>query len=253
LWQEEAYAHGPLVAGIVAWLFVRQSRPSSARPGVPTQLSGWVCLLAGLSAYVIGRSVGIAFIETSALIPIAAGLLLITAGVQALRSYWFALLFLFFLVPLPDFVLEAVTGTLKWRISWATELLLHAAGYPIARSGVMLSIGQYQLLIADACSGLNSLFSLGAMGLLYLYLQGYRSVARQAILLAAIVPIAIAANLLRVVVLVLLTYHFGDEAGQGFMHGAAGLFLFAVSLLILFGLDRLLGAPPATAAAEARP
>ncbi|MGH6612326.1 MAG: archaeosortase/exosortase family protein, partial [Burkholderiaceae bacterium] len=104
-----------------------------------------------------------------------------------------------------------------------------------------LSIGQYQLLVADACSGLNSIFSLSAMGLLYLYLMRHRSMLRDTLLVLSIVPIAIFANLLRVLFLVLLTFHFGDGAGQGFLHGFAGMFLFAVALLMLFGFDRLLG------------
>lgn len=106
-----------------------------------------------------------------------------------------------------------------------------------------LTIGPYQLLVADACSGLHSMFSLTAMGLLYLYLylMEHKSWLRNGILIASILPIAYAANLVRVTVLVLVTYHFGDEAGQGFIHDSAGIVLFVVALLFLFALDSLLG------------
>ena len=119
--------------------------------------------------------------------------------------------------------------------------MLYAAGYPIARSGVMLTVGQYQLLVADACSGLHSMFSLSAMGLLYLYLMQRTSVARNLIIMASIIPIAFAANIVRVIVLILVTYHLGDEAGQGFLHGFAGIMLFIIGLLFLFILDWILG------------
>lgn len=252
VWQQEAYGHGPIVAAIVLWLLLRTERPPLARPSVVAHAAGWLGLLIGIGLYVVGRVVSVPFLEVSGLIPVAAGLLLIAGGAPALRAHWFTLLFLLFLVPLPDFVLEAVTGSLKNKVSYLTEFLLHHAGYPIARSGVVLSVGQYQLLVADACSGLNSLFALTAMGLLYLHLMRYQSVVRNAVLLLAIVPIAIVSNLLRVIALVLLTFHAGDDAGQGFMHGFAGMFLFVVALLMLFGLDRVLGRVPSVAAAERR-
>ena len=107
--------------------------------------------------------------------------------------------------------------------------------------GVMLSIGQYQLLVADACSGLHSMFSLSALGSLYLYMMARKSWLRNAVILAAIIPIAILANILRVIVLVLVTYYFGDAAGRGFLHGFAGMVLFIAALFLLVGIDTTLG------------
>ena len=167
--------------------------------------------------------------------------LLITLGVRAARAMWFALFFLLFMIPLPGFVVDAATGPLKQYISVIAEQVLYAAGYPIARNGVMLTIGQYQLLVADACSGLHSMFSLSAMGLLYLYLMQRTSTARNLIIMAAILPLAFAANIVRVMVLILVTYHLGDEAGQGFLHDFAGIMLFVIGLLFLFALDGVLG------------
>lgn len=251
LWQEEAYSHGPLILAVVLWLFWRAPRPAPVQPSALEQAGGWALLVPGLAAYVVGHWIGIPFVDMLALVPVAAGLLLITGGRAWLRACGFALLFLLLLVPLPDFVLEAATGSLKGRISQATELLLYTAGYPIGRNGVVLTIGPYQLLVADACSGLNSIFALGALGLLYVHLMGWRSKLRNAILLAATVPIAVGANLLRVLLLVLLTYHAGEQVGQGFLHGFAGMFLFVVSLLMLFALDRALGHVPAIRRSEA--
>jgi len=143
-------------------------------------------------------------------------------------------------VPLPASFVDALTGPLKQHVSASAEHLLYAAGFPIARSGVVLDIGQYQLLVADACSGLNSMFSLSALGLLYLYLMHRRSWLHNALMLATILPIAFAANVIRVVVLALITYRFGDAAGQGFLHSAAGLVLVMVALAIVFVLDAAL-------------
>ena len=111
----------------------------------------------------------------------------------------------------------------------------------VGRSGVVLTVGPYQLLVADACAGLNSMFTLEALGLLYMNLMNYTSVARNVALAVLLVPISFAANIVRVMILVLVTYHLGDEAGQGFIHGFAGMVLFMVALVLMLCTDKLLG------------
>ena len=126
---------------------------------------------------------------------------------------------------------------MKGLIANIVESILYAFGYPIARSGVILSIGQYQLQVADACSGLHSMFSLSALGTLFMYIMGRPSRLHNLVMLASILPIAFIANVIRVIALVLVTYYLGDEAGQGFLHGAAGMVLMLVALACFFCLD----------------
>jgi exosortase len=144
------------------------------------------------------------------------------------------------MIPLPGSLVDALTGPLKQWVSVIAENTLYAIGYPIARDGVVLTIGQYQLLVADACSGLNSMFSLSALGVVFMYITARASRLHNAIMLISILPIAFAANIVRVMALILITYHLGDEAGQGFLHGAAGIVLMIVALIILFMLDWVL-------------
>ena len=246
LWNTEDYAHGPIVLVVTLYLIWQQrtiflrdaSNHKSTRVEVAT---GWVLLVFGLLTYAIGRSQDIIIMEVGSQVPVILGALLITLGMLSVRALWFALFFLVFMIPLPGFIVDAVTGPLKQHVSILAEDILYAVGYPIARSGVVLSIGQYQLLVADACSGLHSIFSLSAMGLLYLYLVAHKSPSRNLILILCIVPIAFLANVARVMLLVLVTYYFGNEAGQGFVHGFAGILLFVVGLLFLFAVDAVLG------------
>jgi exosortase/archaeosortase family protein len=105
---------------------------------------------------------------------------------------------------------------------------------------VILTIGQYQLLVADACSGLNSLFTLEALGLLYLNVMRHESAFRNAMLAILIVPISFTSNVVRVIVLSLITYHLGDAAGQGFLHGFSGMVLFLTALMLIIGVDSVL-------------
>ncbi len=241
LWQTEEEGHGPIVLAVAAFLFWRERERLAAMRSQPRALAGGALLAVGLVLYVLGRSQDIPLFEVGSQIPVMAGVLLITLGTAALRAMWFPILFLAFMVPLPGILIDALTGPMKQGVSAAVEQALYAAGYPIARSGVILNIGKYQLLVADACSGLNSLVSLTALGLVYLYLMRHASWTRTLVLVAVILPIAISANIVRTMVLVLVTYHFGDEAGQGFLHGAAGMLLFVAALLLIFALDGLLG------------
>ncbi|HSY27091.1 MAG TPA: archaeosortase/exosortase family protein, partial [Burkholderiaceae bacterium] len=149
--------------------------------------------------------------------------------------------FMLFLVPLPGALIDAVTGPLKTQISIIAEALLYYLGYPIARSGVTIVIGSYQLLVSDACSGLHSMFSLSALGLFYLHLMQHRNWLRNGLIVTSILPIAFAANVVRVILLVLVTYHLGDAAGRGFLHGFAGMMMFVAALCSLFLLDGLFG------------
>lgn len=241
-WELEENGHGPLVLAVVLWLFWRARGALAQLPDRPAIAAGSTALLLGLFVYVIGRSQSVILAEVAALIPVTAGAALVLFGWRGLRVLWFPIAFLVFLVPLPGLLVTALTAPLKHGISSLVEHFLYALGFPIGRTGVVLTVGPYELLVADACSGLNSIYSLSALGLLYLHLMRYASRTRMLALLAAILPIAFAANVVRVLTLVLITYYLGDGAGQGFLHGFSGLLLFFVSLALLFGIDRMLDA-----------
>ena len=126
-------------------------------------------------------------------------------------------------------------------VSWVAAKVLYLAGYPVARSGVVIMVGQYQLLVADACAGLTSMFTLEALGMLYMNLKAYTSSARNVTLALLLVPVSFLANVIRVMLLILVTYHFGDAAGQGFVHASAGVLLFLAAITLMTACDRLLG------------
>ncbi|HET9651063.1 MAG TPA: exosortase B [Usitatibacter sp.] len=240
LWRDDAYAHGPIVLAAFLWLAWRSRDFLLRAPLAPSPVAGTLLFVAGLLLYLLGRTQSLPVFEVASHLPILAGVLLLLVGPHAVRHLAFPLLFLAFLVPLPGFVMDAVTVPLKDLVSVAVQWLLGAMGYPVERSGVVLGLGEHQMLVADACSGLNSVFSLFALALLYSHVTGPRRPARTALLLAGIVPIAIAANILRVALLVLVTYHWGEDAAQGFMHGFAGMVLFVSAFVLLLAYDRLL-------------
>ncbi|MDY0056906.1 MAG: exosortase B [Methyloversatilis sp.] len=241
IWSTDENAHGPIVLAVALWLlYTKWNGIADGLQPAPAPMLGWPLVVASLLLYILGRSQDILIFEIGSLIPMIAGLILVFFGRATLLRLWFPLFFMLFMIPLPGILVDTVTQPMKMGVSWAAEHLLYALGYPIARTGVILVIGQYQLLVADACAGLHSLFTLEALGLLYLNLVRHDSFARNVTLAILIVPISFCANVIRVIVLTLITYHFGDEAGQGFLHGFAGMVLFISALILIIGVDSML-------------
>jgi exosortase B len=240
LWRSDEMAHAPLVLAIAAWLLWRHVPDLARLPDAARTAGGWWLLACGLTLFALGRGLGMSSVEFAAQVLVVAATVWLMKGPQGMKVAWFPIVYLLFMVPLPSPLVDAATGPLKHSISLIVVDVLHAFGYPIGRSGVIITVGPYELLVADACSGLNSMFSLAALGALFIRLKGVSGRLHAALLVASILPIAFVANIVRVIALVLITYHFGDAAGQGFLHGAAGIGLMLVALSAFFAFDALL-------------
>lgn len=241
LWAKDAHSHGPIMLAVAMWLLITRWREFK---GVTVPATGamlaWPVLAIGSIFFVLGRALGIIYFEVFAFIPMMVGLVLLSGGTPLLRKLKFPLFFLVFMVPIPGFVLDPFSQFIKLHISTAVTNILWFFGYPISHTGVVINIGPYQLLVADACAGMRTLFMLEAMGIFYLNVSRHSSALRNITLGLLIVPISFTSNMIRVIFLALLTYHFGDEVGQGFLHGFAGAVLFLVGLGLITSLDALL-------------
>jgi exosortase B len=241
LWSTSDQAQGPLILTVVLYLFWKQRAFLRPDPEARTwPVLGSLIFLIGIVFYTIGRSQDILMFEIGSQILVLTGIILLTRGVNALKAMWFPLFFLIFMVPLPGFIVDAITLPMKIAVSYVADSVLFWCGYPIARTGVVLQSGQFQLFVADACAGMHTLISLEALGLLYLNLVKHDSAFRNLVLAILIIPISFTANVIRVMTLILITYYFGDEAGQGFVHEFAGLVLVVVALALVMGVDSLL-------------
>lgn len=241
VWSTDEQGHGPIILAVSFWLIYTKRRQFIELADYPKPMVGWVAVVFAVLLYAFGRSQDIISFTIASQIILLAGVALLARGGAGLRLVIFPLFFLIFMIPLPEALVAAVTSPLKSAVSAVATSLLYSMGYPIGRSGVMMTVGPYQLLVADACAGLNSMFTLEALGMLYMNLMGYKSFSRNVALAVLLVPTAFAANIVRVIILVLVTYHFGDEAGQGFVHSFAGMVLFLVALAFMLVLDKLLG------------
>ncbi len=241
IWQSADQSQGPLMLCASLWLLYERRAAVAALPAAPRNGAGGVVLAVGLLLYVVGRSQSIWIFEVGSQMVVFSGVLLLFKGWAGLRLTWFPIAFLVFMVPLPGPLVAAITGPLKAGVSYVASELLFSWGYPISRTGVILNVGPYLILVADACAGLTSMFSLEAVGILYLGIVRHPSRLHDLALSLLLVPIAFCANVVRVIALVLVTYHLGDAAGRGFLHGFAGILLFCVALALIVPADRLIG------------
>lgn len=240
VWTLEIGAHGPIVLATGIWILWRAWPTADAAPNAARSALSVLGFAVSLAIYVFGRAYDFISLEALGVYGFGLSYLYGRFGLAEILKIWFPLFYLGFLLPLPGWVIDQGTAPLKQLVSYMATSIVEPFGVPIYREGVTLVVGPYQLLVEDACSGLNSMVGLVAISLFYIYLLRSASWKYSLFLAALLIPVAIVANALRIVILILLTYFFGDAVGQGFLHVTAGLFLFAVALLLMFGIDNLL-------------
>ncbi len=239
-WSTDEGTHAPIVLMTGIWL-IWTKWPSVRDYVKPPPAWKIVPLIGGLLVvYALTRITQIAEVEGFVMYGAVLACVYAVTGGKVLWHLAFPLIYLAFAFPFPETLIYAITMPLKIAISESAIVLLKLFGYPIGGTGVTIQIGQYQLLVAAACSGLNSIISLSALTTFYIYVRHSDNLRYAALLLLAVVPVAIAANFVRVLILILLTYHSGEAAAQGFMHDVAGIFMFANALLLIFLLDAAL-------------
>lgn len=238
-WRRDENAHALIIMAIAAAaagvrLF---SEDFPLKRSLVEQIMGGALLMSGIALIIIGgASETVLFLSASQSF-VAAGATLTLLGWRGVRRLWFPLALTFYLIIWPGWALDALTAPLKMFVSKIVAGGLYAAGLPVAHAGAVISAGPYQLLVAAACSGLNSLIALTAIGAVYLYAVKHADWRINAVVLMSLIPIAIIANILRVAALTLITLYLGYDAGQGFMHDGAGFLMFAAALGLVFLVD----------------
>jgi exosortase/archaeosortase family protein len=211
VWSKEIGAHGPIVLATGAWILWREipAMVKEGRTGHPvlTVIGAFV----SLAIYVFGRAYDLISLEAAGLYGFGLAILHDRFGVKTLLKNWFPILYLGLLLPLPGWMLDEFTAPLKLFVSVISGEIALLLGVP--------------------------LIGLVAITLFYVYLLRNAGWKYSLFLLTLIIPVAVLANVIRIVFLILLTYNLGDAVGQGFLHVSAGLFLFALSLGLMFAID----------------
>lgn len=235
------YSHGfliPLLSAFVIWWKRDGLKTMSV---VPSRAGLWV-LSGGLLSYMLATSWLVNFVSALSMLVVLAGVSIYLFGLAVTRALWFPLAYLLYMVPLPKFSIIYITFWLKLLVASLAADFVEIVGIPVFLDGAYLTLPNGVIEIENACSGLRSLIALTSLGAVYAYLAPL-STARKWILLVASVPIALAANLTRVVAMVLVSYRYGPR-GRAFewTDFTTGLLVFALAFLGLYVVSRVLKA-----------
>ncbi len=233
-WQTPEYNHGyiiPLVALYLLWL---RSKDIQA-----TALAGsWLglgILAISLGLLALGELSAVFAITQYAFVLVFWALVYAAAGSRGIRLLWVPLLYLAFMVPLPNFLEQKLTAGLQLLSSQIGVAVIRLAGIPVYLEGNVIDLGSYKLQVAEACSGMRYLFPLLSFGFLCAVLFRGRWWQR-GILLVSTVPITIFMNSFRIGVIGILVNFFGIEQAEGFLHDFEGWVVFMASVGVLFAI-----------------
>ena len=241
-WDLLDYTHAFFILPISIWLVWRKREQlkvciQNAEPG--NNYFGLVSLSTGILIFLFGSRFDYSLLTTISLLPVLVGLIYFLYGIDTLKLLSFPIAYLLLLIPPPMGIIDSITLPMRYGISNITEQILSFMNYPITREGLLLNIGYNEIFMGQACSGFRSLITLFSLGLIYVYISKTR-LTNKVILILSIIPLALLGNLVRVITLCLITFYFGEEAGQGFFHNFSGIVMFIITVSGLIGVENIL-------------
>ncbi|MBD3383163.1 MAG: exosortase [candidate division Zixibacteria bacterium] len=237
-YQDDNYSHGFLILPIAAWLIWRKRNELAETPTKMNNL-GLLMAIGSLFLLIAGTAGAEYFTARVSFVGLLFSLCLYFFGWQFTRKIWFAFFFMLFMIPIPYVIYYAATFPMQLLASKVAGVVLNAIGLPLIRQGNILHIPNYTLEVAEACSGIRSLFSLLALGALFAYFTQDNKF-KAVFLFLATVPIAIAGNVFRVTVTALGAHTVSIKFAEGTLHEISGLIVFVFSLILLFALGAIL-------------
>lgn len=237
-WNDPNFSHGffiPVFSAYILWTEQDRLRQVRIRP------SFWgLVIIAGAGLVLIAGQLGAEFfLSRTSLIFLIAGLVIYYLGWAMFRAVFFPWAMLFLMIPVPAIIFNEITFPLQLLASRLAGAVLGNTGVPVLRQGNVLELAAMKLEVAEACSGIRSLMSLEALALAYAYLLEKRNWLRIALALSAL-PIAVAANALRIVSTGYCVQYWDPEKAEGLFHGFSGWVIFVVSVALLFLVHRVL-------------
>jgi exosortase len=233
------FSHGFIVPLFSAFVIWQERRKLASLPLHPSW-SGLPIAAIAMCTLIIGQLGAELFLSRVSLLILLAGLIILFGGWHYFRALFFPWAFLFLMIPIPAIVFNQIAFPLQLFASQVANVILPLLGVPVLREGNVITLASMQLEVAEACSGIRSLMALIALSIVYGYLMERRLWVRWILALAS-VPVAIAANNVRIVGTGLLAHYWSPEAAEGYYHTSWGLLTWVISLVMLWGVHLLLG------------
>ncbi len=230
--KESYYGHGWLIP-IVSLYIVWQRRPLLKRAKISPDVTGLFIVLVSLGAHIAAASLRIYFLSGFSLVTAIWGLILFSFGRQMMKNLIFPVFFLAAMIPLPLVMISNLTVRLKLMVAQVATVILNWIGFHSVRSGSLITMPNSEIEIAAPCSGLRSLISLLTLGLIFAFALKI-SLFKKIVLFLSSIPIAIVANIIRVLLLAVVNDIYGEKIAMGFFHDCTGFVMFAVAFIGLY-------------------
>src|SRR5579863_1922570 len=233
-WTDPNFSHGfliPIFSALVVWLDRKRLAALQPKPS----WFGLVIIAGSLALLIVGVMGAEFFLSRSSFVFLLAGLVIYFLGWSHFRALLFPWAFLFFMIPIPAIIFNEIAFPLQFLAAKMASSLLSMIGVPVLRDGNIIQLPTMSLEVAQACSGIRSLMSLGALAVIFGYFVETRNLGRTILALASI-PIAVAANGFRIMGTGLLGYYWDPDKAEGFFHEFQGWVVFVISLAMLFTL-----------------
>jgi exosortase len=238
--RDPEYSHGFLIP-IISLYFIWQRRSEIKERLASPSTIGLPLIILGLTLLVFGNVASESFTVRISFLIVLIGISIFLLGWAHLKILLLPIGFLIFMIPIPSILMQQVTFPMQLFASRVAEASLRLMDLPVLREGNIIYLPHATLEVAEACSGIRSLMSLLALGVLFAFLTKDKFWQR-VVLVFACFPIAIIVNSLRVSTTGILANYYGIATAEGFFHGFSGYVLFIVALAILLGIGVLLSA-----------
>ncbi len=237
------YSHGWLVPVASGWLvWLRRTQLQACR--VRSSFWGFFLLIPALLLHLPAIWWRLHFVSGFAMLATLYGLVWTVWGWNVFWTVRFAMLFLLFMIPLPGVLLIAISFKMKLMAATLATHVIRFVGIPAQQAGSMIQVPGVSVIVDDTCSGLRSLISLIALSTFWIALMPVSAKRWQKVtMVAASIPIALAANMIRIIILVLLSAIYGPSIAESFIHYGSGIVLFGVALAALAWLSHVLVKP----------
>jgi exosortase A len=237
-WSDPNFSHGFLVPLFSAFL-VWQRRERLAKIPAAGSWTGALVLIFGLALLLVGSLGAELFLSRVSLLFVICGLIVMLRGWPTFREVFFPWAFLALMIPIPSIIFNQFTLKLQFMASRLGSAILPMCGVPVYREGNIIFLPAMPLEVAEACSGIRSLITLGALAIMYGYFIQKRALGRILLVVAAL-PIAIVANALRIVGTGVAVQYWDPQTALGFFHEFSGWVIFLISTALLLLTSRLL-------------
>jgi len=196
-------------------------------------------LALALCVLIIGQMGAELFLARFSLVLLLASLIVLFFGWDYFRALFFPIAFLLLMIPIPAILFNQITFPLQLLASQVAATVLPLLGVPILREGNVINLPAMTLEVAEACSGIRSLMSLVTLAIIYGYLTEKR-IALRVVLALASIPIAVAANSVRIIGTGLLVQYWDPDRAEGYFHASWGWIIFVISLVMLYALHSVM-------------